>query len=94
MLTDDPRLRAIVDAHRRRTGDADVVLLSALLLAEEAGEAVQQVRRLMGHARQQATTLDVAAELADVVISAAILARLLDVDLDRAIDEKLAIGVR
>jgi hypothetical protein len=29
-----------------------------------------------------------------VVISAAILARLLDVDLNRAIDDKLAMGIR
>jgi NTP pyrophosphatase (non-canonical NTP hydrolase) len=70
------------------------LLLAALLLAEETGEAVQQVRRFMGRARKQATALDVAAELADVVISAAILARLLDVDLNRSIDDKLAMGIR
>lgn len=94
MLTDDPRLDAIADAHQQRTGPAHDVLLAALLLAEEAGEAVQQVRRLLGHARKQATASDVAAELADVVISAAVLARLLDVDLERAVDAKLALGVR
>jgi len=46
------------------------VLLAALLLAEETGEAVQQVRRLIGNARRSATADDVGAELADVLISA------------------------
>lgn len=83
----DPRLDAIADAHRERTG-AEAVLLAALLLAEESGEAVQQTRRFMGRARSAATAADVGAELADVVVSAAVLARLLDVDLGQAVDEQ------
>lgn len=92
-MLDDPRLDAIAQAHAERTG-SEAVLLAALLLAEETGEAVQQTRRLLGRARQPATAADVAAELADVVISAALLARLLDVDLGAAVDAKLGLGVR
>ncbi|MHB8961262.1 MAG: MazG nucleotide pyrophosphohydrolase domain-containing protein [Candidatus Limnocylindrales bacterium] len=90
---DTGHLDAIADAHHERTGD-QAVLLAALLLAEEAGEAVQQTRRFMGRARSTATAADVAAELADVLISAAILARLLDVDLEEAMDSKLSLGIR
>lgn len=89
----DMRIDAITDAHKQRNGD-EAVLLAALLLAEEAGEAVQQTRRFMGRARRAASATDVAAELADVVISAAILARLLDVDLPEAVDAKLSLGIR
>jgi NTP pyrophosphatase (non-canonical NTP hydrolase) len=89
----DARLDAIADAHRARTGD-EAVLLAALLLAEETGEAVQQTRRFMGRARSTATAADVGAELADVVISAAILARHLDVDLGQAVEAKLSLGIR
>ena len=89
----DARLQAIADAHGARTGD-EAVLLAALLLAEETGEAVQQTRRFAGRAPSTATAADVVAELADVVISAAILARLLDVDLGEAVDAKLNLGIR
>jgi len=89
----DQRLDDIVRAHRDRTGEQSV-LVGALLLAEETGEAVQQLRRFAGHARSTATPDDVVAELADVVISAVILARLLDVDLDEAVSRKLELGVR
>lgn len=89
----DPRLDAIADAHRARTGD-EAVLLATLLLAEETGEVVQQTRRFMGRARRTATAADVGAELADVLISAAILARLLDVDLEEGVDAKLSLGIR
>lgn len=48
----------------------------------------------MGRARSAATAGDVGAELADVVISAAILARLLGVDLSEAVEAKLSLGIR
>ncbi len=89
----DQRLDNIVRAHRQRTGEQSV-LVCGLLLAEETGEAIQQLRRFAGHARSTVTIDDVVAELADVVISASILARLLDVDLDGAVSRKLDLGVR
>jgi len=92
-MMDDERLDAIAQAIRRRDGDCAATLVG-LMLAEEVGEAIQQLRRVLGHARQPAGPEDVGAELADVVISAAVLARLLDVDLSPHIEQKLAEGVR
>ncbi len=89
----DQRLLEIADAHQKRTGEQSL-LLAGLLLAEECGEAVQQLRRFTGEARRSATPEDVADELGDVVISAGILARLLDVDLNRHVEAKLDLGVR
>jgi NTP pyrophosphatase (non-canonical NTP hydrolase) len=90
---DDQRLIEIVDALRAREGGSSVIV-SALMLAEETGEAVQAVRRNLGHARRSASPVEVCQELADVVISAAIIARLMGVDLAGAIDAKLGLGVR
>ena len=92
MLT-DARLDAIAAAARQRDGDR-AALLIGLMLAEETGEAVQQLRRLLGHARQSAEPDEVGAELADVVITAAVLARLIGVDLSQHVNEKLDEGVR
>ncbi len=64
------------------------------MLAEEVGEAIQQLRRVLGHARQPAGPEGMGAELADAVISAAVLARLLDEDLSSRIEQKLAEGAR
>jgi NTP pyrophosphatase (non-canonical NTP hydrolase) len=90
---DDVRLREIADASRERTGGQSL-LLAGLLLAEESGEAVQQLRRFLGAARSSATAEDVAAELADVAICVGVLARLLDVDLAQHVAAKLDLGVR
>lgn len=72
-MLDDSRLDDIATAARQRDGDS-VTTLIGLMLADEVGEAAQQLRRLLGHARQPARPDDVAAELADVVITAAVLA--------------------
>jgi len=45
-MIDDLRLDAIAAATRQRDGDA-AVTLTGLMLAEEAGEAIQQLRRLL-----------------------------------------------
>jgi hypothetical protein len=50
-MLDDPRLDQIAQAIRRRDGEA-APLLIGLMLAEEAGESLQQLRRLLGHARR------------------------------------------
>lgn len=95
-MIDDPRLDAIALAAlaaRQREGDA-AATLTGLMLAEEVGEAIQLLRRLLGNARQPARSDKVGAELADVVITAVVLARLVDVDLSNHIDQKLEEGVR
>lgn len=61
----------------------------ALCLAEEAGEAVGAYRRWSGQARRTGTHEELMAEIADVVISAYVLANYIDGDLDFAISNKL-----
>lgn len=58
-------------------------------MAEEAGEAVQKIRRYLGFARSAATAEEVAEEVADVVIATAVTASLLGIDLGHAIERKL-----
>jgi NTP pyrophosphatase (non-canonical NTP hydrolase) len=60
-----------------------------LCLAEEAGEAVGAYRRWSGQARRSGTFEELRAELADVVITAYVLANFLDTDLDQAIESKM-----
>jgi NTP pyrophosphatase (non-canonical NTP hydrolase) len=62
-----------------------------LCLAEEAGEFVGAYRRWAGMARRQGSFEDVRAELADVVITAYVTARVLGFDLDEAIREKAGV---
>jgi len=65
------------------------VLLNTLVIAEEAGEAVQKIRRHLGLGRSEASIDEVAEELADVIISTAVTAALLGIDIDQAVDTKL-----
>lgn len=60
-----------------------------LCLAEEAGEFVGAYRRWSGQARRSGSFEEMAAELADVVITAWVTAHVLGVDLDGAVREKL-----
>lgn len=89
LLKSDARLATITASIRDLHRDQAVVL-SALVMAEEVGEAVQQIRRQQGLARSPATEQDVAAELADVVIAANITAHLLNTNLADAVDAKLS----
>lgn len=84
----DPRLQAIAEKVGCKFGDT-AVIAQTLVLAEEAGEAVQQVRRYKGWARQPASRDDLREEFADVFITVAVLALLADVDLAEAVDRKL-----
>ena len=61
----------------------------AMCLAEEAGEFLGAYRRWAGRARRSGDFEDVKAELADVVISAHVMAKALNVDLDELVAEKL-----
>lgn len=89
LLNSDVRLATIAANARSRHGE-NAAVLNALVMAEEVGEAIQQVRRQQGLARSSATAQDVAEELADVVIATAVTARLLNIDLSHAVDTKLS----
>lgn len=60
-----------------------------LCVVEEAGELAAAYRRWAGLARRPGPWFDVVAELADVVLSAAVLAARLRIDLTQAIADKL-----
>jgi NTP pyrophosphatase (non-canonical NTP hydrolase) len=62
-----------------------------LALAEEAGEFTAAYRRWAGMARRAGTWDDVLAELADVVITAHVTARVLGIDLDAVWRAKAAV---
>jgi NTP pyrophosphatase (non-canonical NTP hydrolase) len=57
----------------------------ALALAEEVGECIQAFRRWRGDARRNGPLEDVVTELADVIITAAVFAHELGIDLDVAV---------
>jgi len=63
----------------------------ALALAEEVGEFAGAYRRAAGHARRTGDWSDVAAELADVLITAWVAAAVLGIDLDTAWRTKAAV---
>ena len=73
-----------VDEHTAR-------LVTTLSIAEEAGELVGAVRRYLGHARRSGDIEDIEQELADIVITAFVMAELFDIDLPAAIDGKLGV---
>lgn len=84
-------IRAIAERVRSRHTDGQTCLdTQVLCLAEEVGEAVQAYRRATGRARSTATWEAVAEEFADVVIVAYVTAELAGMDLDAAIETKLA----
>jgi NTP pyrophosphatase (non-canonical NTP hydrolase) len=62
-----------------------------LKLAGEAGEAVEAFSRYAGYARRRGPLADVAAELADVVLTAYVSAASLGIDLDEACQQKAAV---
>ena len=62
---------------------------TTLCLAEEAGEAVQAIRRMLGMARTPGTMEAVRTELADVVIAAAVCAQANGVNLNRAVVKRV-----
>lgn len=76
---------AIVVEHLREHFDpAALAVQEVLCLAEEAGEFTGAYRRWAGMARRCGTWDEVCAELADLVISAYVTARVLGIDLDAA----------
>ncbi len=73
--------------------DSDPRIRQTLALAEEAGEFVQAARRYLGLARRTGDLDQVAAELADVVITAFVTARAFGIDLPTEITTKAGVIV-
>jgi NTP pyrophosphatase (non-canonical NTP hydrolase) len=87
-MFEDERFAAITANHQRREGDNSVIT-NALCMAEEMGEAIQQIRRYLGHARRGTTLDQVGEEMADIIISTAVTARLMGIDLSAHVHAKL-----
>ena len=72
-------------------GFNDLHTLQIIAMAEETGEFVGAARRFMGMARRSGTYGEMAAELADVVITAFITAEVFGIDLEQVIPYKAKI---
>ncbi len=84
-------IRAIAERVKARHDNERTCLdTQVLCLAEEVGEAVQAYRRATGRARATASWEEVAEEFADVVIVAYVTAELAGLNLDKAVQQKLA----
>src|SRR5208282_2947190 len=71
--------------------DGNVKDVTALCLAEEAGELLGAYRRYSGRARRKGSLDDVRSEMADVLLNVAMLAHLLEIELEDAVESKLDI---
>ena len=65
--------------------------MQVLSVAEEVGELVSSWRGIRGCSRTPSSPAELAHEIADVVISSLVLARLLGIDLDLAIQDKMTV---
>ena len=88
LIATDPRIAVLADGLRQRDG-MDSLTDTGLRLAESSGEAVHRLRRALSAGLERQSSAEVGDQLAEVVIAAAILARQLGVNLDRAIEVKL-----
>ena len=88
LIATDPRIAALADGLRQRDG-VDSLTDTGLRLAESSGEAVHRLRRALNSGLERQSNAEVGEQLAEVTIAAAILARQLGLDLDRAIEAKL-----
>jgi len=76
---------------REEFPESDECARNFLKLAGEAGEAVEAFCRYAGMARRSGPLEDVAAELADVVLTAYVAAESLGIDLDAACAAKVVV---
>lgn len=93
LIATDPRIAALADGLRQRDG-LESLTDTGLRLAEASGESVRRLRRALGNNLDRASTAEVGDQLAEVMIAAAILARQLGVDLDRAVEQRLGTSRR
>ena len=88
LIATDPRIAVLADGLRQRDG-IDSLTDTGLRLAESSGESVRRLRRALGAGLDRQSSAEVGDQLAEVVVAAAILARQLGVNLDRAIEARL-----
>jgi NTP pyrophosphatase (non-canonical NTP hydrolase) len=88
LIATDPRIIGLADGLLERDRD-DALTDTGLRLAESSGESLKCLRRAMSQRLGFRPLNDVGGQLAEVVISAAILARQLGIDLDQQIEAKL-----
>jgi NTP pyrophosphatase (non-canonical NTP hydrolase) len=88
LIATDPRIIALADGLRDRDRE-DALTDTGLRLAESSGESLKCLRRAMNQGFGFRPPDDVGDQLAEVVISAAILARQLGIDVDQQIEAKL-----
>jgi NTP pyrophosphatase (non-canonical NTP hydrolase) len=88
MISTDPRIIALADGRRQRDGEESLTA-SAMLLAEGSGESLKRLRQHLADQGARASAYEVADQLGEVVIAAAVLARQLGMSLDRVIETKL-----
>jgi NTP pyrophosphatase (non-canonical NTP hydrolase) len=88
LIATDPRIAVLADGLRQRDG-MDSLTDTALRLAESSGEGVRRLRRALTAGLDRQSNAEVGDQLAEVVIAAAVLARQLGVNLDRAIEARL-----
>lgn len=79
----------IIDHLREAGFTGDLSAQQVIALAEEVGEFVGTARRYLGMARRNGSFDDMSSELADVVITSFVTARILGVDLSAAIRNKI-----
>jgi NTP pyrophosphatase (non-canonical NTP hydrolase) len=86
-------LDAALKMNRREIWDesSDLLDLQALCIAEEAGELIGAYRRWAGKARRVGSFREVEDEVADLLIVTAVFAVRAGVDLDAAVERKLAV---
>lgn len=77
------------DNRRAAITDENALDVQALCVAEEAGELVGAYRRWAGKARRAGSLNEVAKEIADVIIVAALFAEMLGINVDDALAIKL-----
>jgi hypothetical protein len=88
LIATDPRIIALADGLRDRDRE-DALTDTGLRLAVSSGESLKCLRRAMNQGFGFRPPDDVGDQLAEVVISAAILARQLGIDLDQQVEAKL-----
>lgn len=89
-MTDE--IHSSLDAIATRVGvkfGEQAVMYQAFVVAEEVGELLKEIRRYKGHGRTGSSIGLVETELADVIISAEVLGRLLNSDLEEVVAWKL-----
>ncbi len=89
-LADLPSAARGIDARLREHGLGDVDG-QVLWVVEEAGEFAGAYRRWTGRARRPGTHAEMSAELADVVIAAAVAAHRIGIDLEAAVAAKVGV---